>query len=278
MDGSNWERDFLRDGFIKVEGAFPPATAEACAALLWEETGCDPLDPRTWTQPVHWVGGMAQQPFVDAANTPVLHAAFDTLMGPGRWHPRVSVGSFPLRFPHPEEPDDAGWHIEASYGLPGGPGHFANVRSRDRALLMLMLFTDVTEDSAPTRIRVGSHRDVPALLEPYGERGVSIFTIGPDLAAATAHRPQALATGRAGDAFLCHPFLVHAAQPHHGTRPRFLAQPPILPAEQLSVDRADGAYSPVERAIRRGLGLEAEPGAGAGAPAGSGGNAACPPG
>src|SRR5688572_9729314 len=26
----------------------------------------------------------------------------------------------------------------------------------------------------------------------------------------------------------CHPFLVHAAQPHHGTEPRFMAQPPLM--------------------------------------------------
>ena len=67
--------------------------------------------------------------------------------------------------------------------------------------------------------------------------------------------PDRLATGRAGDVFLCHPFLVHAAQPHHGSRPRFMAQPPLYPAVQVDPERADGAYSPVETAIRRGLGL-----------------------
>jgi hypothetical protein len=53
--------------------------------------------------------------------------------------------------------------------------------------------------------------------------------------------------------YLCHPFLVHRAQLHRGTRPRFLAQPPLLPAEPLRLDREDGAYSPVERAIRLAL-------------------------
>ena len=248
---------FLRDGFVKVEAAFPAATAEECAALLWQETGCDPDDPATWTEPVHWVGDMAQQPFKDAANTPALHAAFDLLVGAGRWAPRASLGSFPLRFPHEEEPDDAGWHIEASYLLPGEQTYSTNVRSRDRALLMLFLFGDVGEQDAPTRIRVGSHLDVPPVLAPYGERGTSIFTVAAEVEAATAHRPQALATGRAGDVFLCHPFLVHAAQPHHGGRPRFMAQPPLYPAVRVDPERTDGAYSPVETAIRRGLGLTA---------------------
>lgn len=38
---------------------------------------------------------------------------------------------------------------------------------------MLFLFSDVGEDDAPTRIRVGSHLDVPAALAPAGDEGMS---------------------------------------------------------------------------------------------------------
>jgi len=62
-----------------------------------------------------------------------------------------------------------------------------------------------------------------------------------------------LATGKAGTVYLCHPFLVHAAQPHHGTEPRFLAQPPLLLKEDLVIEGRDGTYNPVEQAIRAGL-------------------------
>ena len=55
--------------------------------------------------------------------------------------------------------------------------------------------------------------------------------------------------GEAGTVYLCHPFLVHAAQPHRGTAPRFMAQPPLLPREPLSLSRPEGDYSPVEQAI-----------------------------
>jgi hypothetical protein len=45
---------------------------------------------------------------------------------------------------------------------------------------------------------------------------------------ASAARPTELATGRAGDVFLCHPFLVHAASwPHAGQHPRIMAQPGV---------------------------------------------------
>ena len=36
------------------------------------------------------------------------------------------------------------------------------------------------------------------------------------------------ATGKAGDVFLCHPFMVHTATwPHRGARPRMIAQPAV---------------------------------------------------
>jgi hypothetical protein len=47
---------------------------------------------------------------------------------------------------------------------------------------------------------------------------------------------------------------VHAAQPHRGTNVKFMAQPPLLPAVPLQLTRDDGDYSPVEIAIRNGIG------------------------
>ncbi|MGW4936107.1 phytanoyl-CoA dioxygenase family protein [Streptomyces sp. NPDC004166] len=254
MDDESVER-FLRDGFVKIEGAFPPRVAEGCARLLWKETGYDPDDPGTWKDPVHWVSAMAQGPFAAAANSPALHEAFDLLCGERRWQPRYVLGSFPLRFPHEEEPDDAGWHIEGSYLPEGATLWHTNLWSKDRALLMLFLFSEVGEEDAPTRIRVGSHLDVPPVLEPYGERGASFMELGPKVDAASAHRPIDYATGRPGDVYLCHPFLVHAAQPHHGTRPRFMAQPPLYATVPCELERQDGDYSAVEFAIREGLAL-----------------------
>ena len=116
---------------------------------------------------------------------------------------------------------------------------------------MLLLFSDVGETDAPTRIRVGSHRDVARILAPLEEHGLSLRDLVAQQGfAETASRHEVLATGDAGTAYLCHPFLVHAAQEHRGSRPRFLAQPPLLPAEQFVLNRKDGAYSPVEQSVR----------------------------
>ncbi|MER5514002.1 phytanoyl-CoA dioxygenase family protein [Streptomyces sp. NPDC002763] len=259
MDDELVER-FLTDGFVKIEGAVAPRVAEGCARRLWQETGYDPEDQGTWQDPVVWVAGLADGPFAAAPNSPALHRAFDLLVGERRWDPRYSLGAFPLRFPHREEPDDAGWHIDTSFMPEGATDWYANVWSRERALLMLFLFSEVTEADAPTRIRVGSHLDVPRILEPYGTEGATLRELGPLVAAASAHRPVALATGRPGDVYLCHPFLVHAAQPNHGTRPRFLAQPPLYLNAPLELARPDGNHSPVEIAVRRGLALDSAEG------------------
>ena len=247
-------QQFIEDGFIRLDHAFPRALAEAGREILWRDTGCDLHDPDTWTQPVIRLGGYEQEPFQQAVNMPLLHAAFDQLVGAGRWLPRYSLGTFPIRFPHPDDPGDAGWHADASFAGEDGSWRL-NVQSKGRALLMLFLFSDVGENDAPTRIRVGSHLDVPRLLESAGEAGLSYLELGKKLGV-TAHRPLALATGEAGTVYVCHPFLIHAAQLHHGTNPRFIAQPPLYPAQPLQLQRADGRYSPVEIAIRLGLTVE----------------------
>ncbi len=87
------------------------------------------------------------------------------------------------------------------------------------------------------------------LLQPAGDAGLSHLMLR-DVA---ADRPEVLAIGEAGTVYLCHPFLIHAAQPHRGVNPRFMAQPPLHPAEPIRLERGDGDYSPVETAIRRAL-------------------------
>lgn len=248
---------FVRDGFVRLDDAFPRHLADDGRAILWRDTGCDPDDSASWTRPVVRLGYYGQEPFRKAVNTPVLRAAFDQLVGRGRWFPRGDLGSFPVRFPHADDPGDTGWHVDLSFPGPSDDPNerndFAswrvNVTSRGRALLMLFLFSDVGEADAPTRIRVGSHLDMARMLRPAGEAGLSHLM----LEHVSANRPEVHAVGKAGTVYLCHPFLIHAAQPHRGATPRFMAQPPLHPAEPLRLEREDGDYSPVELAIRHAL-------------------------
>src|SRR4051812_42112165 len=199
---------------------------------------------------------MNEPPFREAANTPALRGAYDALVGAGRWTPLPALGGFPIRFPHPDDPGDTGWHIDASFPPLDRPDSTdysewrLNLWSDGRALLLLFLFSEVTEEDAPTLIRVGSHLLVPRRLQPFGAAGTLTFWDPPG-----DGLPIAQATGEPGDVYLCHPFLVHRAQRIRGDRVRFLAQPSLPPVGRLDLD----GPSAVERAIKRGLAL-ANPG------------------
>lgn len=246
-------QDFIRSGFVRIDAAFPQRLADEARAILWRDLGWDPDDPASWTRPVVRLGMYAETPFVEAANTPALHAAYDQIAGAGHWLPPGALGTFPVRFPSADDPGDTGWHVDVSFGdSPDFMEWRANVTSRGRALLMLFLLSDVGEGDAPTLIRAGSHLDIARILAPAGDAGLTLRELVARLPE-TESRPEVVATGDAGTVYLCHPFLVHAAQPHHGTRPRFLAQPPLLPREPLRLDRPACDMSPVETAIRRAL-------------------------
>lgn len=113
---------------------------------------------------------------------------------------------------------------------------------------MLFLFSDVSELDAPTRILKGSHMDVARLLQPLGDTGMSFIELAQHLSE-LPERPQAFATGKAGTVYLCHPFLVHGAQRHHGREPKFMAQPPLLLKSDFDI-KSSGVLSPVQEAIR----------------------------
>ncbi len=251
---------FVRDGYVRLDDAFPRAAAEECRAILWRETGCDPSDPRTWAKPVVRLGDHAEPCFAACGDTPRLRAAFDALVGPGRWLPRRTLGTFPVRFPSTDDPGDTGWHVDSSFPGPDPGDYFSyriNVHSRSRALLLLFLFSDTTELDAPTRLRVGSHRHVARLLAPLGDAGLDFRALAARLAP-TAALPEATATGPAGTVYLCHPLLVHAGSAHRtlGRPPRFLAQPPLHPRTGAGVGdalRPLDPTRPVARAIREGL-------------------------
>nr|WP_218042535.1 hypothetical protein [Steroidobacter gossypii] len=170
------------------------------------------------------VAAKASPPFVAAANTPLLHRAYDQLVGEGRWLAPRGLGTFPIRFPSSQSPGDDGWHVDASFGEnnPDFMEWRANVKSRGRALLMLFLLSDVGPEDAPTRIRKSSHLTIARELLPHGEAGATLRQLSP--------------------------------QPHRGTRPRFMAQPPLFPKGEF-----DPALppSPVQIAIRQACGLQA---------------------
>jgi hypothetical protein len=243
---------FVRNGYLAICGAFDTATAAACRRMIWESLRIHDIhekDPATWP-PLARIGCLEGEPLTAAGTSPVLAAAYDELIGPGRWTRPVNAdGAVAVRFPS-QDRAECGYHIEGSYDGPGG--YWVNVRSRARGLLALLLFTDVGPHDAPTRLVCGSHLYVPEFLGPHGEPGTNAD--GRFWRPSVLCRPVAHATGQAGDAFLCHPFLVHTATwPHAGSRPRMIAQPAVPARDGFVLDGTNS--SPVARAIMAGLAM-----------------------
>lgn len=248
--------EFCTNGFVTVRGAVAPDIVRECFARIEDELrarGVDPADSKTWTKPVVRFVCPDGPAFAAAGTSPALCSVYDALLGPGRWIKHQGVGgTVPVRFPSSGNPGDAGWHIDGSYDV--GGQYWVNVHSRGRGLLALFLFTDVGERDAPTEILVGSHLDVPRVLAPYGERGVFFGDVARALPPSTYRRPRAYATGRAGDVYVCHPFIVHRATwPHRGSGPRMLAQPAVALHEAFAL-RGDAEMCAIEQAIMRGFG------------------------
>jgi hypothetical protein len=251
---------FVRDGYLAVRGAVDAETAAGCRELIWAamaRRGVRRDDRGSWPPLVEGMDDLEGEPFIAAYLAPALTAAYDELIGRGRWERSVRSADLGetvvVRFPAEDERANAGYHIEGSYAAPDGSGAgWVNVRSRARGLLALFLFTDVGRDDAPTRLLQGSHLAVPEFLVPYGEAGTDSdaeFWRPSTLCMTVAH-----ATGRAGDVFLCHPFLVHTATwPHRGAGPRMIAQPAINTPDGFVLDGSDP--SPVAQAIVTGLAM-----------------------
>lgn len=255
MEQSDLER-FVDDGYLVVRSAIPPELAEECRLAAAAQIGIDLDDPSAWKRPV--VRGVPTGDcFNRAANAPRLLTAIEQLVGPEAWQPRPNLGAFVVRFPSDEDPGDTAWHIDSSFQPTGDSRWFVNYRSKGRALLLLCLLSDVAMDDAPSRLLPGSHQEMARLLAPAGEEGLPGAYEGQ-----TSRIPlpphtgnEMFATGSAGDVFVCHPFLVHAASwPHRGRTPRFLAQPPIVVQDGFGLEAPFGRLSLVAKAIRIGMG------------------------
>lgn len=246
---------FITDGFVRLDNGFSSDIASAALDILWKDIPFERSNPDTWAEPVIRLGMYTQQPFIDSVNNAKLHSAFNHLVGEGKWMPCRSVGTFPVRFPSNKQPGDTGKHVDASFPGDDPSNYFewrVNIKSKGRALLMLVLYSDVTEADAPTVIYRKSHLDVAKLLYREGDSGLSFM----DLAGRLDELPKredVLAIGKAGTIYLCHPFLVHAAQAHSGNTPKFMAQPPLLLRNELVIADSEVGYSPVEQAIRLAL-------------------------
>jgi hypothetical protein len=258
---------FLTRGYVVVTECFTARAAAEYTETLWTRLGYDEHDPSTWTQPsVH----MPTHRFIDVATfAPKAWRAVCELVGgeeristeaPYRWNDAFIVnlweGTDPPGTsdePPPWEPASAaspGWHKDGDFFR-----HFLD--SPEQGLLTLVLWSDVHHRGGATFVAADSVAPVARFLADHPEgivppSGVGLGYPYEDLISQCHDFVEA--TGRVGDVYLLHPFILHAKSRNSLRRPRFITNPPLTLAEPMAFDRPDP--SPVERAVLRALGVD----------------------
>jgi hypothetical protein len=247
---------FETRGFVLIRGAFDGDAARARVAEACRRAGYDLDAPSTWKKP--YVRLEAQPEPVASFSPAAWEVACALVGGADRiaGTPRIDVLALNLRQGadepfRPASPDSPGWHKDGWHFR-----HFLD--SPEQGLLGIPLLTDVLPRGGATFLAAGSVALVARFLAAHPEGVLPDDFPWRDLLLEGGDSIEYIeATGEAGDFYLCHPFLLHAVSQNVLRRPRAISNVLYELKAPLKLDRrADGAapYSPVERAVLRGLG------------------------
>jgi hypothetical protein len=240
---------FWLTGIVKLEGAFSAAQAARMQDVLWEELsrryGIDRADASTWDRhpPTGLKTSKKSRVFAPILG-PAVTAAFDQLFAPAAWVPPKHSGqvlvTMPVRESEWRVPFHL-WHADFQYYAPFRPLF---------ALKYWALFGDVEAGGGGTLQLAGSHRLVEQYLEgvPPEEReykrvrdgflrshpwlrALSTADDDPDRNARFMGGDADIdglparvveCTGRAGDVYLTHPWVMHCIAPNARSEPRLM--------------------------------------------------------
>jgi hypothetical protein len=246
---------FIDHGFVVVKDCIDRAVMKEWVDRSWIRNGYDPLDPRTWKEgKVH----MPNREFSRVCDiAPRALAAMRDLVGGVervaddlRWADGF-IANYRLGDDQPwlpPSPEVAGWHKDGDFFL-----HFLD--SPEQGLLSIVLWDDVVPRGGGTFIACDSVDVVARYLAAHPE-GVEPmgFPFGELIRQCTDFRE---ATGRAGDVYLMHPFMMHTSSQNHSGRARLITNPCVFLTEPMRFDRVPfESHSPVERAVLRALGTQ----------------------
>lgn len=261
---------FLRDGFLVVEGAFDPAVAarwrEDAVHRIREQpaqwvrgydpdvgpslAGFDPGEPATWTWPLIELRGSERVEIAEFS--PDGWAAIcDLLGGPDRIRTRswdnymiINLRANAELPEHTPQPGWSSWHID-------DPSPLTRIDRINNGLVCIALFDDLLPRSGNTWLAPDSVPRVAADLaaNPGGvdycnDRGTHIT-----LACERFHE----VVGRAGDLVLFHPLMMHSSSPNASGRIRWMGNPMVYLEQPLDPFRPEPELSPVERAMHRAI-------------------------
>jgi hypothetical protein len=248
---------FLTRGYVVVPGCFTREFAESWTSEAFRRLGYDPDDPGTWAQEIVHMPAAQRVP-MDEIAPKAWAAACQLLGGVERVQPCTWGNGMIVNFRkgadqpwQPPSPAVGGWHKDGDFFR-----HFLD--SPEQGLLTIVIWSDIEPqgggtfvacDSVPTVARtLAAH---PEGLPPSGAPEASFGSL--------IHQCREFVelTGKIGDVALIHPYVLHASSQNHSGKARFITNPPITLKEPMRFDRENPAdFSPVERAILRGLGVE----------------------
>jgi hypothetical protein len=241
---------FISDGYVVLRGAFSRDLAEECREYVWRQVPSWD-ECTTYGQPMVQIRkGFGCAPF-DRIMNDRLSEGLDQLVGANRWRAPQLYGWWSLLLPGFAGP--GGWHVDGGQFRTNG-----QLTDHHHALVTLFLFSDAGPGEGGTAMIRGSHLTVMRAIA-NARAGVNWDDLKPTLSAAGVLSPSesqiAHLVGQAGDVALMHPFLIHGFGANHGNRIRFACNPLVQMTDDAKVERSDGEYSAVERALRKGLGF-----------------------
>ena len=229
--------EFIERGYVHLPGAVDAVVAEsvrqAAEALVVP-------DGEPWQLGLATVYDI---PALVDALSPAVRAGTDALLGPGRWF-YDSVWGFPTRFPGPAE---SIWHFD-------GDWFTHHLRSAEHVLTPLFLWQDTGDGESPTLLRPGSHHAVARLVAAAEPDGIPGSGTEVDVEGCT---DVVAAVGRAGDVYLCHPFLLHAVNADGPQARRVISN--VVVHHWGPLPFRDGDLNAVERAMVQTLTPTAQP-------------------
>ncbi len=250
---------FAERGCVRLRGAFPEQLASRFRDEMWAELarefGVDRGDPTTWhLPPGRGLRGVKKLPLQKDVATARLCGALDELLGEGTWRVPKQWGGVLVKLPRPGEgtwelPADV-WHFDSRLGANVGALHrmfvftvFAPLAEHGGATLalegsprLLSRFHDTLSEADRER-KHRWHRQQFMKWDPWletlvtpnePENRVDYFMGRTSTVQGVPARVREL-TGEPGDAWLCHPLMLHCGSPCVGAAPRFMMAKMVSP-------------------------------------------------
>jgi len=248
---------FLQHGHIVIHDCFSREFADNWTTTAFRRLGYSPDDPSTWEKEIIHMPATQRVP-MDEIAPKAWQAACELLGGVERVQPCTWGDSMIVNFHkgadqpwQPPSPATGGWHKDGDFFR-----HFLD--SPEQGLLTIVIWSDIEPRGGGTFAAGDSVAPIARLLAAHPEglppQGAPEATFG-----SLIHQCHDFVelSGRVGDVVLIHPYLLHASSQNHSGKARFITNPPISLKEPMQFNRENPAdFSPVERAILRGLGVK----------------------